>query len=76
MSNRIFPRYPDQWKQNPEVLSARIGAIEDHLEQSPPSINVSPGLLGYIPALLLWALGLLGLVSPEQAASVLRALGH
>lgn len=75
MGNRkLFPKYPPEWEQHPQVLSRRVGAIEDHLETS-NSTSQSSWLATVIIGLLN-ALGLLGLVSPETIASVAKAFGH
>ena len=77
----LFPRYPAAWARHPEVLDRRVGAIEDHLEQEqeshPPSnFDGLRGLFVYIPALILWLCGVLGLVLPEWVANALKAMGH
>jgi len=77
MPNRkLFPKYPPEWEQHPQVLSKRIGAVEDHLEQAPPSNSASQGLFAPILVLLVQILSALSLVSQEFRDSVLKVLGH
>lgn len=79
MPNRkLFPRYPAEWAKHPDVLSRRVGAIEDHLEENhrPLSNAELPALSQYIPGLILWLCGLLGLALPEWVANALKAMGH
>lgn len=71
-----FPPLPDFARGHPKALEWRVDRIEDHLESHPSNSEAPLGLCGYIPAIVLWLLGLVGLVSPETAASALKALGH
>lgn len=77
-NHKLFPRYPTEWAKHPEVLSRRVGAIEDHLEENPHLSNTGglPALSQYIPGLILWLCGLLGLALPEWVANALKAMGH
>jgi hypothetical protein len=71
-----FPPLPDFARDHPKALEWRVTRIENHLEESPQSSNVLAHLPASIAALILWLCGLVGLVSPETAASALKALGH
>ena len=73
---KIFPRYPKQWERHPDILNQRIGAIEEHLEQSPQSSSEHQGLFAPILILLVEILSGLSLVSQEVRDSLLKALGH
>lgn len=73
---RHFPPLPDFARDHPKALEWRVDRIEEHLESHPLSTGPQKDLLAYIPALILWLFGLLGLVSPETAANVLKAMGH
>jgi hypothetical protein len=76
MQRKLFPPLPDFAKTHPKALEWRVDRIEEHLEQSPQSSSGLAHLPASIVALILWLCGLLGLVSPETAANVLKALGH
>jgi hypothetical protein len=71
-----FPPLPDFARDHPKALEWRVDRIEEHLEQSPQSSSALAHLPASITALVMWGLGLLGLVSPETVASALKALGH
>lgn len=77
-NHKLFPRYPAEWAKHPEVLSRRVGAIEEHLEENHHHLNSAEvrGLSQYIPGLILWLCGLLGLALPEWVANALKAMGH
>jgi hypothetical protein len=76
MQRKLFPPLPDFAKTHPKALEWRVDRIEEHLEQSPPLSSGLARLPASIAALVMWGLGLLGLVSPETVASALKALGH
>lgn len=75
MGNRkLFPKYPAEWEQHPQVLSRRVGAIEDHLETS--NVTSQASWLPTVALLLVNLLGVLGLLSPEKVADFTKLLGH
>ena len=75
--HKHFPPLPDFARDHPKALEWRVDRIEDHLETHHPlSSGELKGLLQYIPGLILWLCGLLGLVLPEAVANALRAMGH
>jgi hypothetical protein len=78
MGNRkLFPKYPAEWSNHPDVLNQRVGAIEEHLEQYPQLSSASEGLLIPLGVVALQILSALSLVSPEaRDAALQRLLGH
>lgn len=81
MGHRKFEPLPDFARNHPQADRYRINRLEtvfeEHLEECRQSRTAKlDGLFAYIPGAILFVLGLLGWVSPENAASFLKALGH
>jgi hypothetical protein len=78
-----FPPLPDFVEKDPKALKWRVDRLETEVEaiafQAEEASRLSKSALPPLPtsllAAFLWLCGLIGLVSPETAASVLKALG-
>ena len=79
-----FTKLPEFAAKDPQALEWRVERLETEVEDmarladevSQISRTALPPLPTSLLAAILWLCGLVGLVSPETAANVLRALGH